>query len=313
MKTLRPLGPLLLAGLLIAACSDTGSARRFASIGTGGTGGIYYPLGGAIARMLGEALPEITFTAEVTGGSVENLNRVANGEIDLGLAIGTTLAKALGGPDSSRYSTVRVVAPLYPNTTHILTAGGSDISTVADLRGRRVSIGSAGSGTEQLARDLLLAAGIDIGEIDARYLSFGESSAALRDGAIDAAVLSVGYPAAAVLEATTTIDAQLVGIGDAMLAELLERFPYYEAAVIPAGAYPGVDLPVATVAVRNWIISDAALDPAIVTAMLALLTERRDELVRVNEIARQIDPLALGRAPLPLHDAAHTRADPAAQ
>ena len=297
---------MLLAGML--ACAPEGAPRRFASIGTGGTGGIYYPLGGAFARMLGEAVPEVTFTAEVSGGSVENLNRVANGEVDLALAIGTTLAKAIAGPEAERYAEVRIVAPLYPNTTHVLVGPGSDIDTLADLRGRRVSVGAAGSGTEQLARDLLAAAGLSIDEIDAQYLSFGESSSALRDGAIDAAIMSVGYPAAAVLEATTTSDARLLAVDPTTMAAITERFPYYEATTIPAGAYPGVDAAVATVSVRNWVIAATALDPAIAVAMLELIENRRDELSRVNGIARQIDPAALARAPMPLHPAVQARA-----
>lgn len=296
-----------LAGLLVA-CSPDG-ARRFASIGTGGTGGIYYPLGGALARMLGEALPEVTFTAEVTGGSVENLNRVAAGQIDMGMAIGTTLARALESEESDRYRDVRVIAPLYPNTTHVLIRPGAGIASLSDLRGRRVSIGAAGSGTEQLARDLLAAAGVEPDEIEARYLSFGESSSALRDGAIDAAILSVGYPAAAVLEATTTSDARLLDIGPATLAAITERFPYYEPATIPTGAYPGVEADVTTVAVRNWMIGPASLDATFVDALLDILETRGAELARVNEIARQIDPAALRRAPLPLHDAARRAAD----
>ena len=298
-------------GMLLAvtiACAPEGTPRRFASIGTGGTGGIYYPLGGALARMLGEAVPEVIFSAEVSGGSVENLNRVASGEVDLELAIGTTLAKAISGPEADRYAEVRVVAPLYPNTTHVLVRPGAGIETLADLRGRRVSVGADGSGTEQLARDLLAAVGLEAGAIEARYLSFGESSSALRDGAIDAAIISVGYPAAAVLEATTTSDVRLIAIDPATMTTITDRFPYYEAASIPAGAYPGVDEAVATVAVRNWVIATTALDPAIAGAMLDLIENRRDELSRVNEIARQIDPGALSRAPLPLHAAARDRA-----
>jgi TRAP transporter TAXI family solute receptor len=299
----------LAIALALTACAPDAGGRRFASIGTGGTGGIYYPLGGALARMLGEALPEVTFTAEVSGGSVENLNRVAAGEIDLGLAIGTTLAKAIAGPEAPRYADVRIAAPLYPNTTHVLVGPGTGIATFADLRGRRVSIGAAGSGTEQLARDLFEAAGIGTGDIDARYLSFGESSSALRDGAIDAAILSVGFPAAAVLEATTTSDARLLPLDRALIDAVTERFPYYEPATIPADAYPGVAAVIPTVAVRNWVIATASLDPPIVDALIDILVSRRDELIRVNGIARQIDPTATGRAPMPLHDATRARSD----
>lgn len=289
---------IALVATMPTACGD--SSRRFASIGTAGTGGVYYPLGGALARMLGEQVPGVTFTAEVTGGSVENLNRVIAGEMDLGMAMGSALAKAA---DEGAGDRLRIVAPLYDNLTHILVRRGAVVSDVSQLRGTRVSLGAAGSGTEQLSRDLLEAAGIDLDQVDLRYLSFGESASALADSAIEAAIISVGFPAAAVLEATTTSGVRLIGLQESQVDELLRRFPYYERAVLPAGSYPGVDADLVTVSVRNWLFSTAALDAEIVRGVLSVLQQRRDELERVNDIAARIDLTALRRAPLPLHEA----------
>lgn len=285
--------------LLQVGCDD--GQRRFASIGTAGTGGVYYPLGGALARMLGEQLPDITFTAEVTGGSVENFNRVLAGEMDLGMAMGSALARAVGDIGAED---IRIVAPLYDNLTHVLVGTRSDITDLSQLRGRRVSLGPPGGGTEQLGRDLLEAGGIGVDEVSVRYLSFTESAAALGDGAIDAAILSVGLPAAAVLEATTTGAGALIGLQPGLIGTLLARHPYYERALLPAGSYPGVAQDLQTVTVRNWLFARETLDAAIVRAVLDVLQQRLDELQRVNDIAARIDLSALRRAPLPLHTAA---------
>ena len=244
-----------------------------------------------------------TFTAEVTGGSVENLNRVATGEMDMGMAMGTTLAKALEGDAADRFAGIRVIAPLYPNVAHFLVRPGSAIATFGELLGKRLSIGVAGSGTEQMSRDLLTAYGLSVENVEPRYLSFSESAAALRDGAIDAALLSVGYPAAAVLEATTA-GVRLVGLQPDGIDSLMARFPYYRPASIPAGVYPGVDEALPTAAVLNWLFADEALEDAIIETLLEILATRRDELGQVNAIAAQIDLGNLGEAPLPLHPAA---------
>lgn len=293
--------------LVVGACGgEADGPRRFLSIGTGGTGGIYYPLGGAIAGRLSVRDSVRQFTAEVTGGSVENVNRVREGQVDMGLSLAITVHQAYNG--GADYETpvrdLRVVAPLYPNVSHVLVPRGSEASSLADMEGKRVSVGSAGSGTEQVSRQLLAAYGLDYEDVDEQYLSFSESSAALRDGAIDAAIFSVGYPAAAVLEATTTGGVRLLPIEGEARRRLLEAHPYYAEGAIPEGAYPGVDEEIPTVSMMNWIVGLESLDGAVVTDLLNVLRDERVELVRVHEMARRIDLDALDDAPIPLHPAA---------
>jgi len=303
----RSLGAAAVLGAVgvAVACAGDGGPRRFMSIGTGGTGGIYYPLGGALAGRLSIRDSVRQFTAEVTGGSVENVNRVREGQIDLGFSLALTAYEAhAGGEDyPDPVADLRIVAPLYPNVVHVLVPGGSTATSLADLAGTRVSVGSAGSGTEQTSRQLLAAFGVTYDEIDVQYLSFAESSAALRDGAIDAAILSVGYPAAAVLEATTTGDVRILPVEGGGRDALLRRHPYYSAGQIPPGVYPGVDREIPTVSMLNWIVALESLDPTVVSGVLNTLREDRVELVRVHEMARQIDLSSLEDAPIPLHPA----------
>ena len=292
--------------LVLAACSGGESAPTFHSIGTGGTGGIYYPLGGALASRLSAADSAGRYTAEVTGGSVENVNRVVAGQIDLGFTLAISAYEAhRNGIDGGEPATdLRIAAPLYPNVVHVLVASGSGIESVADFGGRRVSVGSAGSGTEQTARQVLAAYGLDYDDVSAQYLSFSESAAALRDGALDAAILSVGFSAAAVLEATTAGGVELLPIEGRGLDTLLDSHPYYEAGEIPSGAYPGVDEAIPTVAMNNWVVARADLDAHVVDHLLTILRDDRDGLARVHEMTRQIDLGRLGSAPIPLHPAA---------
>ena len=303
----------MIGTLFLSACGEGGGAgaRRFLSIGTGGTGGLYYPIGGALASRLSIRDSTRTYTAEVTGGSVENIQRVANGEMDLAFAIGTTVYEAYnGGQDfATPVTRLRVVAPLYPNVTHVLVREGAGITQIAEFGGKRVSVGAAGSGTEQVARQILEAAGLSYDDVDEQYLSFTESAAALADGALDAAILSVGFPASAVLEATTTGRVRLLPIGPELTAEVSRRYPYYVAGTIPAGAYPRHDEALPTVAVMNWMVGRDDLDAGVVQGLLDILRDEMATLRQSVEIAGQIDLSNLDTAPIPLHDAARAWRD----
>ncbi len=294
--------------LALTACAggDNNRPRQFLSLGTAGTGGIYYPLGGAIANRLSLADTNHRYTAEVTGGSVENVQRIAKGEMDLGFSMAVTVYEAYaGGRDfDTPLTTLRLVAPLYPNATHVIVPKNSEVESISDLKARKVSVGSPGSGTEQLARQVLEVHGMSYEDFTVRYLSFRESVDALRDRAIDAAIFSVGYPASAVLESMTTGNTRLVPIDSAHQAQLVDRYPYYIRGIIPVGAYPGLTKAVPTVAVLNWVVATESLDPTVVAHLLTILSEERDRLTSVNTIAEQIDLSALARAPIPLHPAA---------
>jgi TRAP transporter TAXI family solute receptor len=297
---------LTLMGLAGCTADRAGSERRFLSIGTAGTGGLYYPIGGAFASLLSARDSGRTWTAEVTGGSVENIQRLMKGEIDLGFAIGTTVFEAYnGGRDFATPQTrLRVIAPLYANVTHVLVRENAGIASIADMRGRRVSVGAAGSGTEQVAAQLLELYGLTYDSIDERFLSFTESAAALGDGAIDAAILSVGYPASAVLEAMTTGRVRLLALDSAHVRTLTDQHAYYSAASIPAGAYPGQDRALPTFSVLNWIVARDDLEAVIVDYVLDTLFEDQDALRQAVDIAGQIRLTNMYAAPIPLHDAA---------
>ena len=302
MRTLRLQATAVLA-LGAAACSGSGP-QEFLSLGTAGTGGIYYPLGGAIAARLSVMDTLRQYTAEVSGGSVENVNRLRERQIDLAFATGNTVYEAAtGGQDYEQaVADLRILAPLYPNMTHIVVSRGSTATSLADLAGGTVSVGAAGSGTEQMSRQILEAYGLTYDDVTVRYLSFNESATALKDGALDAAIISVGYPAAAVLEATTTGGARLLPMGAEQVDYLRERYPYYVHGEIPAGSYPGTDEAIPTAGIMNWVIGMADIPPGVVRNVVGLLADDRAALAQVHEMVHQITMPVLLEAPIALHD-----------
>ena len=293
-----------LVALLAWTCTpESAGPARFLSIGTAGTGGIYYPLGGAIASLMSLADSTRTYTAEVTGGAVENINRIRAGQIDLAFSTANTIYDAyFGSPDFGEpMEDLRIVAPLYPNFTHILVSANSEAQSVADFRGQRVSVGAPGSGTEQMSRKILEVHGLTYEDVEVRYLTFTESAGALKDRAIDAAIISVGYPAAAVLEATTTGGVRLLPMASDRIQELMRLYPYFDAGEIPAGVYPGVDESLRTAVLLNWVVAPERLSNDVVMGVLNVLTSERATLERVHNMARQIDLDYLQDSPIPLH------------
>ena len=292
----------LLAITGLAACSGS-APQEFLSLGTAGTGGIYYPLGGAIAARLSVMDTLRQYTAEVSGGSVENVNRLRERQTDLAFATGNTVFEAFnGGQDyEEAVADLRILAPLYPNMTHVVVPRGSTAESLADLVGGTVSVGAAGSGTEQMSRQILEAYGLTYDDVTPRYLSFNESATALKDGAIDAAIISVGYPAAAVLEATTTGGARLLPMEEDRVRYLRETYPYYISGEIPAGTYPGTDAAVPTAAILNWVIGMADVPEDVVGSVVHLLADERAALAQVHGMVNQIDMAVLLEAPIRLH------------
>ncbi len=292
------------AVLFASACTGDGSGHApFVSIGTGAAGGIYYALGGALAGLLSLADSTRAYTTEVTAGAAENVNRISAGQIDLAFSTTNTIHEAyFGGPDFGEpMDDLRIVAPLYPNFTHVLVSAETEARSVSDFGGLRVSVGAPGSGTEQMSRRILEVHGLTYDDVDARYLTLTESAAALKDRAIDAALISAGYPLAAVREATAAGGVGMISIEPDRLQELMDRYPYFDAGEIPAGTYPGVDEPVQAAVLLNWVVAPERLSNDVVRGVLTVLTEERMNLERVHNMVQQIDLDHLQDSPIPLH------------
>jgi uncharacterized protein len=299
----------LLAASIAAGCSSPqpGASTQRLSIATGGTGGVYYVYGGALAQVLSRHLPGVEASAEVTAASVENLNFLAQGSADLAFSLADTASDAVAG--RGRFPAalkVCALASLYDNVTHVVVAADGPLRTIGDLRGRRVSLGSPNSGTEVIAERVLKAAGVDPArDLTPERLGVSESAAALKDGRIDAFFFSGGLPTAAVMELAATPGTSIRLLSDAdLVPRLNETFgPLYGLLDVPEGTYRGT--PAARVStVRNLMMVRTDMPDDLAYRIARLLFEKKAELAAVHPAARDLDPARASVAPVPFHPGA---------
>lgn len=281
---------LLSAIVALAACSN-GGAPSSLSIATGGTSGTYYPLGGGMAQIFTEHV--VNTTAEVTGASVENMQLLKESDVDLAYTQSDIADYASKGTmmfaESGSIDNIRAVASLYNETIQIVVAADSDIHSVEDLAGKRVSIGAPGSGTEANALQILEIHGMseaDLGQV--QRLDFGDSTSYIQDGTLDAAFVTAGTPTSAVSELAATVGARVVNIADDKIEALIAKYPYYASQTIEGGTYTGFDETVKTVAVKAQLVVREDLDEDTVYHLTKSLFENLSELVAVHQKASEI-------------------------
>src|SRR5512139_1982330 len=280
------LGGMLVAGAVVAQ-------QRAISIATGGTGGVYYPLGGGLANVLSKALPGIQATAEVTGGSVDNLKLINAGRSEVAFSMVDAALDAYKGQDKFKGTEVpvRTLMVLYPNRMHVVSIEGAGIEKMADLKGKRVSTGSPGSATEVMAFRVIEAAGLDKDkDMRRERLGVAESVNAIKDRKIDAFFWVGGLPTAAVtdLGATPGIKIKLIGHVDAV-PKMRETYgPIYVKGVIPAKTYPGqaVDVPIAVV--WNLLVCHEKMKGDIAYDIVKALFDHKPELIASHREAASL-------------------------
>ncbi len=280
------------------------------SIVTGGTGGVYFPLGGGLAQLLSKYLPGVQATAEVTSASVDNMRLIGAKRADIAFTLADTAYDAFKGEASFRGAPVpiRTLTPIYNNFNHLVTIEGTGITTVADVKGKRVSVGSPGSGTEVTALRILQAAGLDPDrDIRKERLGVAESVDAIKDRKLDAFFWSGGLPTAAVLDLATTpgLRIRLVPL-DGTLPELQKTYGnLYFNAVILKEIYPGAAANAATVGVANLVVVHQDFSADLAYQITKLIYERRAELAQVHKEAANITVTGVaGRSPVPFHPGA---------
>ncbi len=304
---------LLLALLVGAAPALVGGRAALAqdrlSIATGGTGGVYFPYGGALANLISDQIEGVNVTAEVTSASVDNMILIENQDADLAFVLADTAADgAAGNEPFEQPIPAQALATLYNNFTHVVTTEGSGIDAVADLAGKRVSTGSAGSGTEVIANRILEAAGLDpASDIQREQLGATESADAVRDGQLDAFFWSGGLPTAAItdLAATPNTDLKLLPNGE-FVPQLQEAYgDYYDTATIPADTYPGQAEATEVVVVPNLLVVNEAFDEELAYEIVATMFANKDDLVAAHPAANDLTlESATLNSPLPFHPGA---------
>lgn len=278
------------------------------SIATGGTGGVYYPIGGGFAEMINNHIDGAQATAEVTGASVENMGLIMRGDADLALVLADTAYQAYTGTgdfDGRQIENTRALASVYPNAVQLVTLAESDIQSIADLAGKRVSVGAPGSGTELNARALLEANGVNYEDFTPQRLNFNETADAIRDGDIDAGFWSVGPPTSSILNLAATRDIRLIGLSDEEIANAQEVEAVFAPYELAAGMYDGMDEAVQTIGIPNVLVVNADMDEELAYQLTQLLFENTDELIAVHPAANDTTiEFTMSSTPVPLHPGA---------
>jgi TRAP transporter TAXI family solute receptor len=297
---------LAAAALAMAGC---GERQNMLSIVTGGTGGVYYPLGGGLANLLSVRLSGYQVTSEVTGGSVDNLKLVAAGAADIGFAMVDAAWDALNGREKfdGTKLPIRTLAVLYPNHMHAVTIEATGIRSIAELANRRVSVGAPGSATEVMALRVLEAYGV-VDAVTRERLSVAESVNAIKDRKIEAFFWAGGLPTAAVTDLATTpgVRLRLLDHGEAVVRMNAKYGPLYAESHIPPGIYPGVSAAVRNAVVWNILFVSASMDETLAYEVTRTLFEQRDALISVHKEAERITLSNQTRhlSPIPFHPGA---------
>lgn len=297
----------LTAGLALLGVASAADLK-FINVLTGGTSGVYYPLGVALTRIYGEVLPDAKATVQATKASAENLNLLQGGKGELAITLGDTLSLAWKGDAEAGFKAplgkIRGIAALYPNYIHLVARADSGIRSLADLKGKRISVGAPKSGTEINSRTILKAAGLSYEDLSkVEYLPYAESVELIKNRQIDGTLLSSGLGVAAIRDLAASAEIVVVTIPAETIAKTGD--PAYQPGTIPADTYTGQKEPVVTATVYNFLVTRADLPDDAVYTMTKAMFAHLDQMVAAHGAAKAIKlENATKGMPVPLHPGA---------
>ncbi|MEA4873557.1 MAG: TAXI family TRAP transporter solute-binding subunit [Synergistaceae bacterium] len=289
---------------MILVFAGAASAATFINIGTGSTGGTYYPVGAGMAKVWNSAIPGMKANAQSTGGTAQNLALLGKGEAEVIFADGLYFFayEGKGAFEGKAMKELRGLVPLYAEPIHFLVAKGSKIKSIQDLKGKRVSVGAVGSGTEVTVRTLLKVAGIDPDkDIRAENLGLSDTAGAFADKNIDAALTVGALGIAGVVEITTLGTAEFRDIPADVVAKLGKELPYYLPFDIPANTYKGQTKPVKAMASWNVLITTEKLGDEDAYKMTKALYEHKQDILNISTRLASMSPENLKYIQVPLH------------
>jgi TRAP transporter TAXI family solute receptor len=292
----------------LGSYSGPAKAEEFVNVLTGGTSGVYYPLGVALTKIYADKIADARTSVQSTKASVENLNLLQQGRGEVGFSLGDSVAAAWAGDEEagfkSKLSKLRGMAAIYPNYIQIVARGDSGIKTLADLKGKRISVGAPRSGTELNARAIFKAAGMtyeDFGKVE--YLPFAESVELVKNRQIDATLQSAGLGVASIRDLAATNPIVIVPIPADVVSKVGNAV--YVAESIPAGTYDGQTQDVPTAAVVNFLVTHSGVDDELVYQMTKSMYENLGVLAAAHATAKDIKrEEATKGMPIPLHPGA---------
>lgn len=300
-------------GLFAAAAAFTAStaviaAPTFINILTGGTSGVYYPIGVALSQLYGSNIEGAKTSVQATKASVENLNLLQAGRGELAFALGDSVSDAWNGVEEAGFKAplkkLRAIAGTYNNYIQVVASADSGIKTLADLKGKRISVGAPKSGTELNARAIFKAAGMsyeDLGKVE--FLPYAESVELIKNRQLDATLQSSGLGMAAIRDLATTMPVTFVAIPAEVVAKI--GSPAYQPGLIPAGTYEGQSADVPTVAVTNLLVTHEKVSDEVAYQMTKLMFDNLGRLATAHSAAKEIKlETATRNLPIPLHPGA---------
>jgi len=280
-------------------------AQTQLSVATGGTGGTYYPVGGGLAEVINNHVEGYSATAEVTGASVENMGLIATGDADLAIALADTVAQAYTGTgkfEGQQLSMVRGLASLYANMVHIVALESSGITSLADIKGKRVSVGAPGSGTEVNTQAILKANGLTYDDIDEQRLNFNETADALANGDIDVGFWSVGAPTSSILNLATTQDIVVISLTEDELAAAMGANDVFAKTTLPANSYNGVTTDMTVLGIPNVLAVSSEMSDDLAYSLTKAIFENVKQLQAIHPATNETTvEFTLSATPIPLH------------
>lgn len=304
---------LLGAGFAAALAASPAVAQERLSIGTGGTGGLFYVIGAGMAETINRHMPDVTARAEVTGASVENIRRVAAGQMTFGFSSSSTLYEASVGEGPFEAALpVAGMAYLYPAVLQIATTADTGIATMDDLAGKRINLGPPGSNSAVLVQRMLEAYDV-FDPSNVQFLSYTEGTNALMNGTVDATVVLAGAPTAALIDLGAQRDMRLIPVDRDRLAGMVETYPFYQFYEIAAGTYSGQDDAVLAINDPATIFTAAEVPEETVYQMTKALFDNLGELHEIHPQAREISVENATNSPIALHPGAQRYFDEAGQ
>ena len=301
---------LIAVAAAAALCAGCGSSEPpvFVTVLTGNTSGVYYPLGVGLSQLFRTAIPEANVSVQATAASAENLHLLEAERGELAFTLGDVLADAWEGNADAGFTTplrkIRAVATIYPNYIQIVASADSGVRTLADLRGKRISVGAPGSGTELNARAIMRAGGISYDDFSkVEYLSFSESVELIKNRQLDITLQSAGLGVASLRDLAASVPVVVIPI-PADVVENVGR-PVYQPAMIPAGTYDGQLEAMETASIRNVLATHDNVPDDVIYRMTKAMFEHLDELAAAHTAASQISPEdAVRNLSVPLHPGA---------
>ena len=299
---------LFAAAAAFTASTAVLAAPTFINILTGGTSGVYYPIGVGLSQLYSNGIEGSKTSVQATKASVENLNLLQAGRGELALALGDSVADAWNGVEDAGFKAplkkLRAIAGTYPNYIQIVASKESGITTLADLKGKRISVGAPKSGTELNARAIFKAAGLsyeDMGKVE--FLPYAESVELIKNRQLDATLQSSGLGMAAIRDLAATLPINFVAIPAEITAKIDNAA--YQAASIPAGTYDGQDSDVPTVAINNILVSHDGVSEEVAYQMTKLMFDNLERLGNAHSAAKDIKLEGAAKdLPIPLHPGA---------